>query len=96
MALAFEAELIFWHGPAPFVFAPLPEAESAAIREAAGELSYGWGCIPVVARVGRTEWKTSLFPKDGRYLMPIKVMVQKAEGLFVGAMIHAELDFPRA
>jgi hypothetical protein len=35
----------------------------------------------VNARIGETEWKTSLFPKDGRYLVPIKDLVRKAESL---------------
>ena len=28
-----------------------------------------------------TEWTTSLFPKDGRYIVPVKTSVRGAEGL---------------
>jgi hypothetical protein len=45
------------------------------------------GMIPVTARVGGTGWKTSLFPKDGRYVVPVKASVRKAEGLEVGDMV---------
>ena len=34
--------------------------------------TYGWGVIPVVARIGDVEFETSLFPKDGGYLLPLK------------------------
>ena len=47
-------------------------------------VSYGWGVIPVTVRIGEHEFTTSLFPKDGGYLVPIKDMVRKAEGLVLG------------
>jgi hypothetical protein len=37
--------------------------------------------IPVQARIGETEWRTSLWLKDGGYLLPIRADVRKAEGL---------------
>ena len=47
--------------------------------------------IPVTARVGTTDWTTSLFPKDGRYLIPIKDLVRKAEGLTLGDHVKVDL-----
>src|SRR3546814_13769212 len=46
--------------------------------------SYGWGVVPVVATIGGTEFATSLFPRDGSYLLPVKLAVQKAEGIGLG------------
>ena len=40
--------------------------------------------IPVSARIGGTSWTTSLFPKDGGYIVPIKDKVRKAEGIEAG------------
>jgi len=37
--------------------------------------------IPVDVRIGKTEWKTSLFPKDGRYIVPLKASIRQAENL---------------
>lgn len=48
-------------------------------------VSYGWGMIPVQVRIGDTDWKTSLWPKDGRYIVPLKVAVRRAEQLELGA-----------
>ena len=42
-------------------------------------MTYGWGVIPVHVQIGKTEWKTSLFPKDGLYIVPIKASVREAE-----------------
>jgi hypothetical protein len=84
MELRFSGELWHWRGPSPFHFISVPEAESGALRETAGSVSYGWGMSPVRAHVGSTGWKTSLFPKDGGYVVPVKDAVRRAEGLEVG------------
>ena len=44
-----------------------------------------------LAQIGGTGWKTSLFPKDGRYIVPVKAWVRKAEGLEVGDMVTVRL-----
>jgi hypothetical protein len=54
-------------------------------------LTYGWGVIPVVVTIGATEWKTSLFPKDGRYLVPLKDQVRRAEGLGAGDEVRVRM-----
>jgi hypothetical protein len=83
--------MIVWRGPAPYRFVPVPEAESRDIEAVAAIVTYGWGVIPVSARIGETDWTTSLFPKDGRYLVPIKMAVQRAEGIEVGDVVTVEL-----
>lgn len=80
----FECVLIEWRGPAPYVFAPLPKHQAAELREVSGELSYGWGCIAAIVRLGDTTYGTSIFPRDGGYLVPVKVAVQRAESIGVG------------
>jgi hypothetical protein len=92
MNIDFEGEIIYWRGPAPFLFVAVPPEQSEAIKLIAAQVSYGWGCIPVRARIGETEWKTSLFPKNGLYLVPIKVLVQRAEGLDVGDHVAIWLE----
>jgi hypothetical protein len=48
--------------------------------------------IPVVARIGRTEWKTAMWPKDGRYSLPIKASVREAEGLKQGDKVVVRIE----
>jgi hypothetical protein len=91
--LTFEAEAINWRGPAPFVFVPVPAELSAEIKQVAATLTYGWGVIPVTARIGETTFTTSLFPRQGLYLVPVKVVVQKAEGVKVGDVVNVRLEF---
>ena len=73
-----------WRGPAPFHFVRVPDAEAEAIRELAAIVSYGWGVIPVRGWVGETEFTTSLFPREGGYLVPLKDAVRRAEGVELG------------
>jgi hypothetical protein len=82
---------IEWRGPAPFYYLPLPDEESADIREIAAMATYGWGVIPVIARIDDVEFETSLFPKDGRYLLPLKDAVRKPRQITVGDEITVEM-----
>ena len=91
MILEFSGEIIHWRGPAPFHFVAVPEEQSAAIEAVSSLVTYGWGAIPVKARVGRTEFRTSLFPKGELYLVPIKNAVRKAEGLELGDHVTVRL-----
>jgi hypothetical protein len=42
----------------------------------------------VTVRVGTTTFTTSLFPKDGGYIVPIKVAVRRAEGIGLGDVVE--------
>lgn len=85
MDLRFTGELWHWRGPAPWYFITVPEADSHALQAISSAVSYGWGMIPVRARIGGTEWETSLFPKDGCYVLPVKASVRRGEGLDEGS-----------
>jgi GNAT superfamily N-acetyltransferase len=87
----FIGEVIEWRGPAPYYFVSVPEQEGVALRAAASAASYGWGMLPIRARIGSTEWKTSLWPKDGGYLLPLKDAVRKPEGLDAGDAVDVRL-----
>lgn len=95
MACTFSGELWFWKGPAPWYFVTVPEAQSLDLKALSALLTYGWGMIPVQARIGTTGWKTSLFAKDGRYVVPVKASVRQAEGLTEGDTVTVELDVGR-
>jgi Domain of unknown function (DUF1905) len=89
--LVFAGRVIEWRGPSPFYFVPVPAEESANIREVAAIATYGWGVIPVQARVGDVAFTTSLFPKDGGYLLPLKDAVRKPQGLSAGDDVSVEM-----
>jgi hypothetical protein len=87
MEFTFKGELWYWRGPAPFHFIKIPAAQSAKIKEISSGASYGWGAIPVIARIGKTEFTTSIFPKDGLYLLPIKNAVRIPEKLEIDDVV---------
>jgi hypothetical protein len=89
--LEFSGEIIHWRGPAPFHFVTVPEEQSAAIEAVSSIVTYGWGAIPVKARIGGTDFKTSLFPKGELYLVPVKDAVRRAEGLELGDTVTLSL-----
>jgi hypothetical protein len=82
--LEFTGEVITWRGPSPYFFIRMPDAEARAVKAIAGLVTYGWGVVPATVRIGATEWRTSLIPRDGGYLVPIKDAVRRVERLVEG------------
>lgn len=92
------AEVVEWRGPAPHHFLVVPPDSSATIRAIAPSVTYGWGMVPVTARIGEVEWTTSLWPKDGGYVLPLKLAARRAAGIELGDVVTATLvlDAPDA
>ena len=84
MELEFSGDVWEWRGPAPYYFVWVPEDVATAIDDVAGMVSYGWGMIPADVTIGDTKWYTALWPKDGRYVVPLKDRFRKAEGIELG------------
>jgi hypothetical protein len=85
--IKFQGSMIEWRGPSPFYFVPIPESSSEKIKAMAAQLTYGWGVIPVLGKIGKTDFSTALIPKDGVYYLPIKNAVRFAEKLEVGSEV---------
>jgi len=92
MNLEFTGKIWFWRGPAPWFFVTVPEEQSNNLKAISTIVSYGWGVIPVHVRIGKTGFQTSLFPKDDRYLVPIKTPVRQAENLHEGDIVTIRLE----
>ena len=92
MEIELHGKIWFWQGPAPWYFVTVPAKQSRELKAILGFVTYGWGMIPATVRIGKTEWTTSLFPKDGRYLVPIKASVRKAENLEEGDKVTVRLE----
>ena len=91
MNIEFTGPIWFWKGPAPWYFVTVPAEQCVALNAIAGAVTYGWGMIPVTGQIGATRWTTSLFPKDGRYIVPIKASVRRAENLEEGDTVTVRL-----
>jgi hypothetical protein len=94
MEFTFEGPVVEWRGPAPYYFVRIPEDESGDIKLAARGIEY-WGQVPVAVRIHDMEFRTALFPKDGRYLIPLKNAVRKPLGVEVDEVVTVGLDVGR-
>lgn len=92
MNFTFTGPMIEWRGPAPFYYVVIPEKVCEEIRAAAKQLSYGWGVIPVTAVIGKTTFTTSLFPKNGGYLLPVKNAVRLPERIELESLVKVKLE----
>ena len=92
MNIEFHGKIWYGRGPAPWFFVTVPAKQSRDLKAISGFVTYGWGVIPVQVRIGKTEFKTSLFPKEGRYIVPIKASVRKAESLEEGDKVAVWLQ----
>ena len=88
------AKIWLYPGMAGWHFITVPKKQSSAIKKLFGMVSRGWGSLPVVATIGRTSWKTSIFPdkKAGAYLLPVKLEVRKKEDIVAGDMVAVKLE----
>jgi hypothetical protein len=92
MTIDFNDKIWFWKGPAPWYFVTVPIEQSRDIKAISELVTYGWGVIPAQVQIGKTEWKTSLFPKEDHYIVPIKASVRKAENLEEGDNVAVRLE----
>jgi hypothetical protein len=78
----FRGKLYRYPGPGGWHFVDIGRKHAGALRARPKETKVGWGYIPVRARIGKSEWRTTLFSsKEGRYLLAVKKSVRAAEGL---------------
>lgn len=75
-------------------FVYLPDKISAQIIEMQkGKPRRGWGAIYVKAKIGKTEWTTSIF-KDWHkpiYLLPLKKQIRYKENLYDNKTINVQI-----
>jgi hypothetical protein len=88
---AFTGRVVEWRGPAPYHFVPLPPGTVEEVRDVAAAASYGWGCVPVGATIAGTAFTTSLIPRHGGYLLPLKNAVRLPLALTPGSAVDVTM-----
>ncbi|GAA2016332.1 DUF1905 domain-containing protein [Microbacterium ulmi] len=94
MIVEFDGEVFRWSARAEdWFFAALPDDLSDQIREIPRPRR-GFGSVRVRARIGGSDWRTSIFPDGGRraYVLPLKKAVRDAEGIVDGGIVTVRLD----
>ena len=86
---SFNGKLFAAAAEAAWVFVLLPMDVADEILESAPRRR-GFGSVRVVARLGSSEWRTSLFPSkaEGSYVLPIKKAIRQRERVDVGDTAH--------
>ena len=87
----FTAELWEWESRASWFFVTLPVDAAADIRDLPMP-PRGFGSIPVHARIGSSEFDTSIFPSDDSFVLPVKRAVRDREGIDRGDPVDVELE----
>ncbi|MFA6469470.1 MAG: DUF1905 domain-containing protein [Bacteroidota bacterium] len=77
-----------WH------FVTLPAKQASMIRTLFSMEARPFGSIPVEVTIGKTKWKTSLFPdkKSKSYLFAVKAEVRRKEKVAADDTIVAEIQ----
>jgi hypothetical protein len=80
-------------GDTPWHFVYIGKKQSEEIKKKHGKNKRGFGSIPVEVTLGKTKWRTSIFPeKDGLYLLPLKAEVRKKERVADGDKITYTIE----
>jgi len=76
----YPGETAAWH------FISVSKKQSAEIKKQFAGQMRGWGSLPVQVTIGKTTWRTSIFPdkKTDTYLLPLKAEVRKKESIMNG------------
>jgi hypothetical protein len=88
---SFTTTIIYWRGPAPFFYAPLPPAEAERIREISKFVTYGWGMIRVEATIKGVTFTTAMFRKNDTYYLPLKDVVRKQARVTADDVVSIEM-----
>ena len=95
MIIEFDGEIFRWDAreDAAWFFTAVPPELSEEIREIPRTYR-GFGSVRVRARIGGSEWSTSIFPDstNGSYWLPLKKRVRDAESLVDGGPVSARLE----
>ena len=95
---SFTAELWLWDARRQdtWTFVTLPPDLSAAVEDEADASGprAGFGSVRVEVRIGRTTWRTSVFPDaaSGCFVLPIKRAVREANGVEPGDSVEVVLQ----
>ena len=75
------SKIIKYPGMGGWHFLQVDKQSSKKIKDKHGQVRRGWGSIRVVVTLGKSTWKTSIFPdsKSGTYLLPLKAEVRQKE-----------------
>ena len=92
-AYPLRAKVWLYQGDIPWHFITLKKPDADKIKKEYIWPRRGFGAIPVDAAIGKTSWKTSIFPeKGGTYLLPLKKEVRLKENIKIGDVVAVSIE----
>lgn len=92
-AYSVRARVWLYQGNSPWHFITIKKSDADEIKKEYIWPRRGFGAIPVAVKIGKTTWKTSIFPdKDGTYLLPLKKEVRVKENIKTGDAINVSIE----
>ncbi len=92
-AYPIRAKVWLYPGDAPWHFITIEKKDADEIKKEYIWPRRGFGAIPVQITIGKTKWRTSIFPdKKGTYLLPLKKEMRVKEKIKVGNVINVSIE----
>ncbi len=94
ITLKFRSKLWMYQAPGGWHFVTLPKTRAKEIKRLLPGTRRGFGSLRVRATIGKTSWRTSIFPdsKSDSYLLPVKADVRTKERIEDGDAVTVVLD----
>jgi hypothetical protein len=91
MKLTISGKIWKYPGPAGWYFLSASHDDSKKLKAEKRINRTGYGYVPVMATLGATSWRTTLFPsKDGPYLLAIKAGIRAKERVSEGDHVEVK------
>jgi hypothetical protein len=89
-----KSKVFLYPGMAGWHFIAVPKIQTEAINMRFASMKRGWGSLPVTVRLGKSVWKTSIFPdkRAGVFLLPLKAQIRKKEALWAGEAVTFSIE----
>ena len=88
-----KARIWEWEGKGSWHFITIEKEQGILIKNDWHWPRKGFGSIPVKVSLGKSIWKTSVFPeKRGAYLLPLKRAIRDKEGVKLGDTITVSIQ----
>jgi len=87
------AKVWIYKGNSPWHFVTIEKTVASEIKKQYMWPRRGFGSIPVNVTIGKTKWKTSIFPdKNKTFVLPLKKEVRLSEDIKVGDNVKFSLE----
>ena len=88
------SKVVLYPGMDAWYFVYVDKKQTAIIAKKHATKKAGFGSIRVAVTLGKSKWKTSIFPDkhSGAYVLPLKKQIRCAENIDAGDIVSFTLE----